>query len=384
MSSLDLGTSSTDFGYAINFQLPSTATYIRKLDLGLIYLPRLEVSHTGSGTDPELRAELYKNNSPPSTTLLTSSRISESEWVTIPEPSTGTNFSCIFNMINSRTEKDIDSSPSTAPLPLDNRGVLINPTYTLLIRFKDTTFTNPNYVKFPVQQATDPTSTFIEENSINDTLNLNYTDFLSVEYTGSTSGVNDDYNLSSISATYTPDFHIITSDVINSTYLSEIPTYNSEGKVTNYGREILPYLLEDLIKIEFKGYSLGSSGYLSTYNCKPMEVDQDATELIASKYPEREYINDPFKTMDKALLPITSISYPTDGVLSVNCNLEANNYKTNFGEIGIWSEIKEIDPSITLPSTLKIGDVFLFGVSHTPMLTKNEHNLFNLKVILNF
>jgi hypothetical protein len=391
VSTIDLGKAASDFGIGIRFKVntqDSLITDLQKADFGLLFIPRMGVVH--AGTDTIIRAEIYDyDHASAPNTISHSDRLAESNWVTLTNLS---NHSVLFNMTNSRTDTDSDPEPQTAPLPLDNTPRTgLGPSqkeYIVLIRVQDTSFTGTDYALFPIGDSTipSPSQLVVSDKTTNTELNLEYVEMFPVQYNGvAGSGINNPYTFTSGSVTTSiPEIHIITSDVINKTYLPTLPTYTSEGKLTNVSRQLYALMIHGEAKIQIEGYAVGSCGFCSTAAYKPIEIDQDADDLIARRYPSTYEVTPPY------LLPIDTAAgaYPADGVLELDCKLDTSQYNSNFGEIGIWAKLLEKNPSTSLPlgsPTLPAtGESFLFAVAHTPIVSKINQTILNFKVLIPF
>lgn len=388
ITSINLGDTAKQFGVGILFKVNGTSyihTDLQKVDLGLIYIPRMGVNHTG--TDPVIRAELYNYNDLSPNFISQTDRLAESQWVTLTNTSSQ---SVLFNMTNSSTDTDIDPEPDTSPLPMDNKNGALGSLrqYVLIIRSQDTTFPAADYAKFPVCDNTAIPGTVqatVNDKIVNSYMNLEYVRMLHVYYNGvAGTGINNPYDIVVAASNLIPELHIITSDVINKTYVPNLPTYTSTGLLTNISRQLYPLIIRGEAKIQIEGFAIGSSGFCSTASYKPIEIDQDATDLIARRYPSTYEIVPPH------LLPIDTAAgaYPAEGVLELDCNLNVSQCNQNIGEVGIWAKLLEKTPSSALPAgapTLpSTGDSFLFAVAHIPLLSKINQNVLNFKVLIPF
>lgn len=101
-------------------------------------------------------------------------------------------------------------------------------------------------------------------------------------------------------------------------------------------------------------FALGDYGFDPDTPQHPISVEADSTALSHELYRA----------------PIDKFEAPTDSVLAVICRVSPNTIRISLGEIGVFVTLTAVkNPYPLRPGgpVLHVGDVFLFGLSHTAL-----------------
>lgn len=143
---------------------------------------------------------------------------------------------------------------------------------------------------------------------------------------------------------------------------------SSQAKITDIGRSYFARTIMGDVSFKTIGFTAGHSGYVDSNPVKILPINTANTSLVSSYYPA------------SGIASFETIELPEPKTVVLNCRLSHSD-PTNIGaigEVGIWCQVLYS----TVPA--EIGTIFLFAISHNPILVKNLQNVFVYRILTQF
>lgn len=151
------------------------------------------------------------------------------------------------------------------------------------------------------------------------------------------------------------------------------PSGDISAQLTSKARELIARATLGEVVFIVRGFGLGRSGYNPSNVVEALPTDPETTELADKVFPTSSPLD---------YEEFVSTESPSNTVRVYNCRVEANPNPGNadyaLGEIGLYAEVlKSTDPA-------EVGEVFLYAVSHFPVVCKTRRDTLLRRVVVSY
>jgi hypothetical protein len=153
------------------------------------------------------------------------------------------------------------------------------------------------------------------------------------------------------------------------------PSSDIIANLMDYSRTLIARATMGDIVLQAVGFGLGQGGFdvVNFSQALPVDTSSATTELSLKVYPDNTNFS---------YAPFASTEAPTDTVRIYNCRVEASTLPGNadyaLGELAIYAQILNSN----VPA--EIGTVFLYALSHFPVIAKTRRDVLLRRVIVSY
>ena len=151
------------------------------------------------------------------------------------------------------------------------------------------------------------------------------------------------------------------------------PSADIIAQVTDEGRTLIARATLGDVVFKVEGFAVGRGGYDPSNVVDTLPLDPAAVELSDKVYPDATPLS---------FASFISTEEPKASVRVYNCRVAASPLSGNadygLGELGLYGTIvHSSDPT-------EIGQVFLYAVSHFPIMCKTRRDTFLRRVVVSY